>query len=82
VVDSLTKIAVTKFMVAKKRGRRPGSYYASPRIYLPTKLVSDSAFPFSDGESLVVRIIGRKLVVKKTRRRESETFEPSLREPL
>lgn len=75
MVDNLTRIAVTKFMVAKKPGRKPGTFYASPRIYLPTKLVTDSMFPFSDGESLVVRIIGRKLVVKKTRRKGGEIVE-------
>jgi hypothetical protein len=33
-------------------------------IYLPLKLVQDSAFPFSTGQVLVVRISGNKLVIE------------------
>ena len=33
-------------------------------IYLPQKLTLDSAFPFSSGQTVVVRIEGKKLVME------------------
>ena len=54
----------TKFSIAPKKGPNNKIYY-SPRIYLPTKLVDDSKFPFKDGEDLIVRINGRKLIITK-----------------
>ncbi|MGO9644478.1 MAG: hypothetical protein ACLPY5_06995 [Candidatus Bathyarchaeia archaeon] len=38
--------------------------YESPRIYLPTKLTTDSNFPFGKGTMLHVRLEGRKLIVE------------------
>lgn len=55
---------VTKFAVAKKRGKT-GAVYRSPRIYLPTKLTDDSTFPFKGEEDVLVRINGKKLVIQK-----------------
>ena len=63
--------SVTKFSAAPKKGPNDRIYY-SPRIYLPTKLVNDSRFPFKDGEDLVVRINGRKLVITKKPRVRNE----------
>jgi hypothetical protein len=56
--------SATKFSVSPKKGPNNKTYY-SPRIYLPTKLVDDSTFPFKDGEELIVRINGRKLIITK-----------------
>ena len=63
--------SLTKFSVAPKKGPNDRIYY-SPRIYLPTKLVNDSRFPFKDGEDLVLRIDGRKLVITKKPRTRDE----------
>ena len=41
-----------------------GRIYESPRIYLPTKLTTDSNFPFGKGTMLHVKLEGRKLVVQ------------------
>jgi len=63
--------SVTKFSVAPRKGPNDRTY-CSPRIYLPTKLVNDSRFPFKDGEDLIVRIDGRKLVINKKPRTRDE----------
>jgi hypothetical protein len=34
-------------------------------IYLQKGLVEDSAFPFKPGESLLIKIVGNKLVIEK-----------------
>jgi hypothetical protein len=58
------KEAVAKFVTSKKRVK--GRTYASPRIYLPTKLAEDSRFPFKGDEVYVlVKIKGKKLIVQK-----------------
>jgi len=56
---------VTKFTVTRKPARRQGTFYKSPRIYLSTKLTDDSVFPFREGDFLLVKIVGRRLVVQR-----------------
>jgi len=55
--------AVTSYVITKKR-MPDGRVYESPRIYLPTKLTTDSNFPFGKGTMLHVRLEGRKLIVE------------------
>jgi hypothetical protein len=69
----MVKRVLTRFAVAKKTSDNGGAVYRSPRIYLPTKLTDDSVFPFKEGDLLLVRVDGRKLVVQRVRR--------SLRDP-
>ncbi len=58
------KEAIAKFVLSKKKVK--GKTYFSPRIYIPTKLASDSSFPFKGDEVLVlVKIKGKKLIVQK-----------------
>jgi len=64
----MVKKILTKFAVAKKTSQTGDMVYRSPRIYLPTKLTDDSVFPFKEGDLLMVRVDGRKLVVQKARR--------------
>jgi hypothetical protein len=62
------KEAVASFVVTKKRMQN-GRVYESPRIYLPTKLTTDSNFPFiRASEKLYVRVAGRRLVVERAPR--------------
>ena len=56
---------VTKLTITRKAARKLGSFYRSPRIYLSTKLTDDSIFPFREGDLLLVRIIGRRLVIQR-----------------
>jgi hypothetical protein len=56
---------VTKFVVARKPARKQGALYRSPRIYLSTKLTDDSVFPFREGDFLLVKIVGRRLVIQR-----------------
>jgi hypothetical protein len=56
---------VTKFVVTRKPARKQGAFYKSPRIYLSTKLTDDSVFPFREGDTLLVKIVGRRLVVQR-----------------
>ncbi len=59
------KEAVASFVVTKKRMQN-GRIYESPRIYLPTKLTTDSNFPFAKGSlKLYVRVLGKRLVVER-----------------
>lgn len=59
------KEAVASFVVTKKRMQN-GRIYESPRIYLPTKLTTDSNFPFTKGSlKLYVKVAGKRLVVER-----------------
>jgi len=55
--------AVTSYVITKKK-MPDGRVYESPRIYLPTKLTTDSNFPFGKGTMLHVKLEGRKLIVE------------------
>jgi hypothetical protein len=57
--------AVASFVVTKKR-MPDGRVYESPRIYLPTKLTTDSTFPFAKAlVRLYVRVSGDRLLVER-----------------
>ena len=59
------KEAVASFVVTKKR-MPDGRVYESPRIYLPTKLTTDSNFPFAkESLRLYVRVSGKRLLVER-----------------
>ena len=64
----MVKKILTRFAVAKKSATRGDAIYRSPRIYLPTKLTDDSVFPFKEGDLLLVKVDGRRLVVQRVRR--------------
>jgi hypothetical protein len=55
--------AVTSYVITKKK-MPDGRIYESPRIYLPTKLTTDSNFPFGKGTMLHVRLAGKRLIVE------------------
>ncbi len=75
------KEALANYKVTKKQAKT-GRIYASPRIYLPTKLVSDSSFPFKDERLKVyVRIKGRQLIVQKAANRHLRKFGELVEEP-
>jgi hypothetical protein len=68
------KEAVASFVVTKKRMQN-GRVYESPRIYLPTKLTTDSNFPFMKGSvKLYVRVAGKRLVVERAPRAVLKRF--------
>jgi hypothetical protein len=68
------KEAVASFVVTKKRMEN-GRVYESPRIYLPTKLTTDSNFPFMKGSvKLYVRVSGKRLVVERALREVLKRF--------
>ena len=73
----MVKKILTRFAVAKKAAETGATVYRSPRIYLPTKLTDDSIFPFKEGDLLVVRVDGRRLVVQRVRKPQEvrEDFE-------
>jgi len=59
------KEGVASFVVTKKR-MPGGRVYESPRIYLPTKLTTDSNFPFTKAAlRLYVRVSGDRLLVER-----------------
>jgi len=57
------KQAIASYVITTKQ--MEGRVYESPRIYLPTKLTTDSAFPFGRADMLYVKVIGRKLLVER-----------------
>jgi hypothetical protein len=64
----VVKKVLTRFAVAKKRADSGDVVYRSPRIYLPTKLTDDSVFPFKEGNVLLVKVDGRRLVIQRVRK--------------
>lgn len=66
----MVKEILTKISVAVKAGKRKGTLYRSPRIYLPTKLTDDSTFPFSGGEPVRVEIVRDQLIVSRAKLRK------------
>jgi len=66
---------VTKFTVTRKPARKQGASYRSPRIYLSTKLTDDSVFPFREGDLLLVKIVGRRLVIQRISPRRMQSLQ-------
>jgi hypothetical protein len=59
---------LTKLTVVRKKDKQGLPAYRSPRIYLPTKFVDDSAFPFKEGQPLLAKIVGERLVFEKVQK--------------
>ena len=71
------KEALARFTFSKKY-TKDGKCYYSPRIYLPTKLVSDSSFPFKQSDLVVaVKVKGRSLIIQKATRQTLERHSKS-----
>ncbi|MBO3831945.1 MAG: hypothetical protein FGF51_00965 [Candidatus Brockarchaeota archaeon] len=66
----MVKKASTRLYVLNKR--LSGKTYSATMLYLPSKVVNDSAFPLRKKGRLIVKIVGDKLVVEneKTVRRK------------
>ena len=65
---------LANYVATRKRGKN-GKTYESPRIYLPTKLTCDSAFPFTGRIIRVrIRVDGRRVIVERASRRDLERF--------
>jgi hypothetical protein len=39
-------------------------------IYVPADLVKDTTFPFADGDTLLIRIDGERLIIEKSKKRK------------
>jgi hypothetical protein len=63
----MVKQIITKMAVVKKAGKKKGTVYRSPRIYLPTKLTDDSTFPFFEGQWIKIEVVGGGLTVRAVR---------------
>jgi hypothetical protein len=58
-------------LVAEDSGRfRFASRGKTGIIYVPSHLVTDSTFPFADGEGVLIQIKGEQLVIEKTRKKK------------
>jgi hypothetical protein len=53
--------------VIKRPTKTAGKTYDKYFIYIPASVAKDSAFPFSPGEKVVVRIEGERVVIEKLR---------------
>lgn len=69
----MVKKLLVKLSIVRKKDKYGNAIYRSPRIYLPIKFTDDSSFPFKEGQPLLAKIVGEKLVIekipKKTRKR-------------
>lgn len=66
----MVKEATTRLYTLTKRIK--GKTYSTMTLYLPSKIVNDSAFPLKRKGKLVVKIVANKVVIeneKKVRRR-------------
>lgn len=66
----MVKKATTRLYTLTKRIK--GKTYSTMTLYLPSKIVNDSAFPLKRKGKLVVKIVANKVVIeneKKVRRR-------------
>ncbi|MGQ9596436.1 MAG: hypothetical protein ACUVQY_00735 [Thermoproteota archaeon] len=66
----MVKEATTRLYTLTKRIK--GKTYSTMTLYLPSKIVNDSAFPLKRKGKLVVKIVANKVVIeneKKARRR-------------
>jgi len=63
---------LTKITIVRKKNKNGKAVYRSPRIYLPTKLTDDSSFPFREGQPLLARVVGERLVIERIRRARSK----------
>lgn len=69
----MVKEAATKLYILNKRLR--GKMYSATMLYLPSKIVNDSAFPLKSKGRLVVKIVTDKIVIeneKKVKRRRKK----------
>jgi hypothetical protein len=65
---------LANYVATRKRGKNEKTY-ESPRIYLPTKLTCDSAFPFTGRTVRVrIRVDGRRVIVERASRKDLERF--------
>jgi len=64
----MVKEASTKlYTLNKKLGNR---VYSAVMLYLPSKIVNDSAFPLKKKGRLVVRIVSGKLVIENEKKKK------------
>jgi len=63
----MVKKASTRLYVLNKR--LGGKTYSATILYLPSKIVNDSAFPLRKKSRLVVKIVGDKIVVENEKAR-------------
>jgi hypothetical protein len=65
---------LANYVATRKRGNN-GKTYESPRIYLPTRLTSDSGFPLSGRLVRVrVKVEGRRLFIEKASKKDLGRF--------
>jgi len=68
LVKEMVNKILLRLTVVRKRNREGKATYRSPRVYLPTKLTDDSSFPFREGQPLLARVVGEKLVIERVRK--------------
>ncbi|MEM2226431.1 MAG: hypothetical protein QXW19_03010 [Candidatus Bathyarchaeia archaeon] len=69
------KEAFANYIVAKKSIR--GRVYETARIFIPTKLSTDSSFPFKGKRvRVLIRISGDKLIISKPKSKRASNPKP------
>lgn len=58
----MVKEAATKLYILNKR--LGGKMYSATMLYLPSKIVNDSAFPLKRKGRLIVKIVADKIVIE------------------
>ncbi|MFC1506982.1 hypothetical protein ACFLQ6_07925 [Thermoproteota archaeon] len=67
---------LVKLTIVRKKDNHGNAIYRSPRIYLPIKFTDDSSFPFKEGQPLLAKILGEKLVIEKMPKKKRKHVTP------
>ncbi len=60
----MVQVATSKLYVLRRRTPKKKEYITY-FLYLPSKLINDSTFPFTEGERVRIKIVGHDLFVEK-----------------
>ena len=63
----MVQIAMSKLYVLRRKTPKKKEY-TTYFLYLPSKLINDSTFPFGESEKVRIKIVGNNLLVEKLRK--------------
>jgi hypothetical protein len=64
-----TKMQKGKGRFINRPTRTGGRTYDKFFVYIPTEVARDGTFPFKEGEEVIIRIDGRRLVIEKLKKK-------------
>ena len=64
----MVRVATSKLYVLRRRTQKK-KQYSTYFLYLPSKLINDSTFPFGESEKVKIIIKGNSLIVEKLQKK-------------